>query len=930
MGIQRPKIGVNDLQSINPKLALEWHPTKNGELTPGDVKAFSAIKVWWLYPYDDPTTGKHFDFEWQASVVSRMKAPGCPFISGQRVWEGFNDFASQYPVIAKEWHPTKNEAQPSQYTVGSSKKVWWLYPYDDPTTGKHFDFEWQATIISRVQGNGCPFLSKHKQKVWMGFNDLATTNPELAKQWHPTKNGNIKASDYTSGSEKKVWWLYPYDDPVTGKHFDFEWQASIKDRARHGYGCPFLSVTSPKVWVGFNDLATTNVELASEWHPTKNGTITPKDVTAGSQKYAWWRCHKGHEWRAVINSRNRGRRCPVCSEEISTSFPEQTLFYYIQKIFPSAKNRFMDFGFELDVYIPDCRIGIEYDGQQYHKNVERDIKKDRQAEAESIKLIRIREPKCPVLSSSSFVVQRINLTDKGLEQSVSDTISIISRIIGKQLKININIRRDYIEILNLTERLESENSLAALYPDLANEWHPTKNGKVSPQNTLPGSVRLIWWRCEQCGYEWQATPNSRTNVRGNTNGQRGTGCPVCGKRKQWDSFNRTLLGNRGSLLDENPVLAKEWDYEKNGELKPSQVTPNSKRMVWWKCDNGHSWKAQIQSRNGNNNGCPYCSNKKVLAGYNDLATKNPELAEEWNYERNKTLHDGNGRLCNSPQMVTPGSSLKVWWKCNKGHEWQASVKTRSANGHGCPYCASVQVITGTNDLATVNPELASEWHPTKNGELTPNDVFAGSSKKVWWLHPYDDPATGKHFDFEWQATIVDRNLNGHGCPFLAKGNPRVWIGFNDLATVNPGLANEWHPTKNGTQKPSGYTAGSGKKVWWICPYDDPVTGKHFDFEWQATISDRNNGSNCPFTNKRNPKVWSGFNDLATLSPELAKEWNYEKNYPLLPTEVTNGSSKRVWWKCPICGNEWRISICNRKQGWGKCSVCKARNKEVRL
>lgn len=106
------------------------------------------------------------------------------------------------------------------------------------------------------------------------------------------------------------------------------------------------------------------------------------------------------------------------------------------------------------------------------------------------------------------------------------------------------------------------------------------------------------------------------------------------------------------------------------------------------------------------------------------------------------------------------------------------------------------------------------------------------------------------------------------------------------------------------------------------PYDDSVTGKHFDFEWQATISDRNNGSGCPFTNKRNPKVWKGFNDLATIDPELTKEWDYEKNYPLLPTEVTSGSSKRVWWKCPICGSEWMISVGNRKQGWGKCPICK--------
>ena len=102
---------MNENQSLliqNPALAKEWHPTKNGALTPGDVTPYSREKVWWLYPYDDPKTGKHFDFEWRASVAKRTKGSGCPYLSGRLAWPGFNDLESQNPELAKEWHPTKN------------------------------------------------------------------------------------------------------------------------------------------------------------------------------------------------------------------------------------------------------------------------------------------------------------------------------------------------------------------------------------------------------------------------------------------------------------------------------------------------------------------------------------------------------------------------------------------------------------------------------------------------------------------------------------------------------------------------------------------------------------------------------------------------------------------------------------------------------
>lgn len=309
---------------IHPDLAAEWHPTNNNGLNPSDITCGSNKKVWWLLPYDDPKTGKHFNFEWQASVKQRVgNRTGCPYLSGKKIFVGFNDLGSTHPKLSKQWHPTKNgDLKPTDITHSSLLQIWWLLPYDDAITGKHFDFEWRAQVRKRANENiGCPFLSN--QQVWIGFNDLKSQFPDLAKEWHPTKNGNLKPTDVFYGSTKKVWWLKSYDDPKTGKHFNFEWEMSLHGRSILGYGCPFLS--GQKIWVGFNDLASTHTEIASQWHPTKNGSLKPTEVSAGMDRVVWWVLpyddpktgkHFNFEWKTRIIHRTEGYGCPYLSGKI--------------------------------------------------------------------------------------------------------------------------------------------------------------------------------------------------------------------------------------------------------------------------------------------------------------------------------------------------------------------------------------------------------------------------------------------------------------------------------------------------------------------------------------------------------------------------------------------------------------------------------------
>ena len=273
--------GVNDMATTNPELAAQWHPTRNGAVTPRDVMAGTGKKFWWV------CSKGH---EWEAKGYARVSGAGCPVCAGQVTYSGINDMATTNPELAAQWHPTRNGAvTPRDVMAGSGKKFWWV------CSKGH---EWQLPPNGRYRGAGCPFCSGHF--VWPGFNDLATTNPELAAQWHPTKNGALTPREVSAGTYTKVWWL------CSRGH---DWKASGTDR-RAG-DCPYCS--GHRVWPGFNDLATTNPELLSQWHPTKNGAKKPQEYSPGSSARIWWKCSEGHVWQSVIASRAKGIGCPTCA-----------------------------------------------------------------------------------------------------------------------------------------------------------------------------------------------------------------------------------------------------------------------------------------------------------------------------------------------------------------------------------------------------------------------------------------------------------------------------------------------------------------------------------------------------------------------------------------------------------------------------------------
>lgn len=239
----------------------------------------------------------------------------------------------------------------------------------------------------------------------------------------------------------------------------------------------------------------------------------------------------------------------------------------------------------------------------------------------------------------------------------------------------------------------------------------------------------------------------------------------------------------------------------------------------------------------------------------------------------------------------PTSNKKIWWKCHKGHEWQAAVSSRVVGGNGCPYCSGQKVLGGYNDLCTTDPSIALEWHPTKNGDLSPTMISAGTAKKVWWICNVCKKS--------YQAAVYHRT-SGRGCPHCS--SKIITPGVNDLAS-------EWDFEKNGDLLPSMISLHSGRNVWWKCS---------LGHEWQATVANRVKDRGCPYCAGK--KVLSGFNDLTTTNPTLALEWHPTMNGDVLPTMVSASSHKKAWWICQN-GHEWQAEIANRNAGNG-CPICR--------
>lgn len=505
--------------------------------------------------------------------------------------------------------------------------------------------------------------------------------------------------------------------------------------------------------------------------------------------------------------------------------------------------------------------------------------------------------------------------------------------------------------------ISRRGSLLDLVPDVAKEWDYSKNGDILPENIPPKcTIKTIWWRCPECGREWQQSPASR--IRG-------------GKLKKCKACAGLIpIIGKTDLATVNPQLSKEWHPTLNGDLTPSDVCANMNGKVWWLCPVcKHEWMASPSNRN-KGRGCPNCLKylrtsfpeqciyfyvKKyypdAINRFTDIDTSRIEIDVYIPSQRIGIEYDG--VIWHNADVVHEREKRKYSLCKGKGITLIRIREEQLTEDETCDYAIVTSrryTDKSLNDMihelraflpriqdfdvardnslirenylrdvkeksvAALHPELIPEWDYEKNYPLVPEMFLATSPTKVWWVCP------SCHSSYK---TEIRNRCRGHGCKtcgHFEAGRKRVANirERNPFALINPTAALDWDYEKNKPYTPNDFSAGSEHVAFWKCS----VCG----YSWKAPIARRRHSGCIQCAKIRRTEVARANRIKETGSlldnyPELAAEWDYEKNGSLLPSMVTYGSDKKVWWLCPNGHPSYYSSVGNRAILHRGCPIC---------
>lgn len=692
-----------------------------------------------------------------------------------------------HPAIAKDWDLVKNGSLlPAQVHSGSKGKIWWCCAKGH---------EYQVSVHSRVRSDGCKVChrSDHGEKVRLGrlkkSKSLATAQPQLIPEWDSERNKGLSPNTVSHKSHRLVWWKCKYGHT---------WKSKVGSRSR-GIGCPTCAKNNAGARVrkwrlekAGQTFAEAYPEILEEWDYKKN-PYQPTEITPKSGYMASWRCKYGHEWNATVTNRTHNKsNCPQCRPQ--TSRIEIYLLCELRAIFNEVRWRSKISGLECDIYIPDFQIGIEVDGEYWHRNkVKMDRHKTQHLTNKGIYLIRVRDSRLPFIDGTV-----VKFEPKGDLQQLMLRLLVEISIHAPSSKLDAYLAEGgqknafaYKEILARLPAPPPGETLEDLYPEVASEWDHLENLPLTPALFSGSSDQKVAWVCPK-RHHWIATIKNRT--------QRKSGCPSCYRSEISAIVRRGRARNTLSLAQSNPAYLPKFDTERNG-FPPTEITATSQMKVWWHCKNGHSFQ-QTPCQMKKNDACPVC---------NSLPFAYPQVAEQWDREKNGAK---------KPADYSWGSGQRVWWKCSKGHNWQAAISGRTSAGEGCPSCYNEQrgrlfqelAAKKKGSLAKSKPSFLAEWDYTKNVDISPVTVTAKSNRKAWWVCPENH---------SYIQSIASK-ARGSICPECAKikrgeSTRLARLGrTGSLVDNHPDIAKQWHPTKNVGLPPNDISSGSHQVVWWRC------------------------------------------------------------------------------------------------------------------
>ena len=754
-----------------------------------------------------------------------------------------------FPNIFDEWDYSKNNmTDPSIVGSRSHKKFWWKCK-------KGHSWEQKVDVRCNPKHQGCPICSG--KRISPDYN-FETLYPKLALEWHKTKNSPQKPSDFPPKSNYKFWWACP---------LGHEYQATIASRA-DGRNCPFCS---GKKVDSSNSLKAYSKLISDEWDIDKNKPLTPDNITPASSKKVWWKCKKGHSWQAFVYQRKSGSGCPVCSgrtatEEtsIKSTHPELCTEWHPTKNKDLIPEKFgAGSGFKAWWL---CTNGHEW-----------------QATINSRASQNTSCPKCSRQTSSPDLRIYSEL------QTIWVDAELRKKFTGKELDISIQSISAGIEYdgnFYHKDRIKKDKEKQKQLETLG--WivfrlREAPLEKITENDVIIGS-KLTKSHLNELVLlltKLETRPKVRQLAKKYVKATEFVSEKLY---LEYLSYYPRPIPEK-SLSQTHPKLSSEWHPDLNAPTEPSQFTFGSSFKPWWLCNCGHVFKTSIAHRAIDGTGCPKCNGK--IASEENNAANSPLLVAQFNEEKNEGI---------KLSKLLPHSHKKLWWKCEKGHEWRASVSKRT-NGNGCPYCSGKKACYD-NTLLAKYPIIAHEWHPNLNMPLQPNEVTAGSTKIVWWKC--------KH-GHEWKTSVARRTKKKSTCP---KCNEKVFQTQRSLLAKFPEIASEVSANQNPELNLSTLSAYSHQKIWWRC---------QVGHEWESSVANRTRKkTGCPYCSGH---LATPENCLEALFPELLLEWDFEKNKELEPSKLKPGSSKVVWWKCKD-GHNYQKRIEFRTRGASGCPVCK--------
>lgn len=305
------------------------------------------------------------------------------------------------------------------------------------------------------------------------------------------------------------------------------------------------------------------------------------------------------------------------------------------------------------------------------------------------------------------------------------------------------------------------------YPKLADEVdYLLTDAKAIKGAGLANRTLDVWWKCSRFDHSY---PRSIESTIVSYRKKMKTRCLYC--------LNELVLPGFNDLATTHPLIAAQWDYEKNPGVTPSQVFASDTDTVYWLCESGHSTSTHPRARAIDKKKCGVCLNKAVEVGSNDVFTTHPELREIWDFKRNQHL---------DPETLMASSDKKAHWICAKGHQTESAISAKALKGTKCSACGNRQVEPGFNDLATHYPDLAKEFEVDAN-KMTPDQVLAGTGSYYFWRCQRGHT---------WKAKVSNRVSRDSGCPGCTPGGfdsskpgTFYFIEHSDMRAMKIGITN---------------------------------------------------------------------------------------------------------------------------------------------